>query len=173
MSEMTVSAALRRIKKLKGMIAERTLRAKAAASYDETKVPAFAFAAAVDEREKLVRDLIAHQSAVAVSNATTKLPSGMPVASAVRMLDEIKGSIQFYKELNVRAHEKEVDVEEEFDWNPSMTQKVRVERRKTWISSITQVQRAERVDSLTSKFEVLNNEVEVSNNRTTVDVGTL
>jgi hypothetical protein len=167
---MTVSAALRRIKKIKGLIADRTTRAKASVVYMDTKEPGFAFGASLEERATFVRDLVKLQSAVAVANAATLLSDGKTtVAHAIRSLDEKKAEIAIYKELPVRAKETEIEIEEDTEWSPTGA-RVRVERKKTWRSAITQAKRAEIVERLTSEFEVLNNEVEALNNRIVVEV---
>lgn len=168
--EMTVSAALRRIKKFKGLISERTKRAAAAAYHEKGKLPAFNFETSFGEREKIVKMMIMLQTAVAVSNAMTKLSDGLPVTYAIRVLEEIKAEGAFLAGLPVRAQAEETDVEEDFEWNPQVTGKVRIERKKTWVSAITQADRAKRLEDLTTRFEKLNNEVEASNNRVVVSV---
>lgn len=167
---MTVSAALRRIKKIKGLIAERTTRANAAVVFVEGKEPGFEFAAAVEARGNFVKDLIAVQAAVAVTNATAKLSNGKPVAYAIRVLEELKAEIDFYKKMPVRATTRETETEENWEWNPNMTSRSKTETSKVWISKLSQAQRAERVEKLTSEFEKLNNEVEASNNHLTIEV---
>lgn len=167
---MTVSAALRRIKKVKGLIAERTARANASVVYLEGKEPGFQFASSAEERHAFSVQLVTLQSAVAVSNATTKVSNGKTVAEAIRTLDEIKSEVAFYKAMPVKAKDVEVDVEENFEWNPNMTARVRVETKKTWRSALTQEKRAAIVEKLTSQFEKLNNEVEALNNKATIEV---
>lgn len=51
----TVAQALRRIKKLKGLIAENEQRAKTGVSYDASKVPAFRYQEAADKSLPLKR----------------------------------------------------------------------------------------------------------------------
>jgi hypothetical protein len=167
---MTVSAALRRIKKVKGLIAERTARANASVVYLEGKEPGFLFNASVEERKMYCRQLVRLQSAVAISNATTKLSDGKTVAEAIRTLDEIKSEVAFFKAMPVKAKHTEVDIEENHEWNPNMTARIRVETKKTWHSALTQEQRAAIVEKLTSLFEVGNNEVEALNNKATIEV---
>jgi len=60
MSEkMTIAQALRRIKKLKGQIAEHNQRAIAGVSYDVTKVPSFRYAEAVEAMFAIQDEVVA------------------------------------------------------------------------------------------------------------------
>lgn len=171
MTRMTVSAALRRIKKLKGLISERDARLKEAAVCLEGKEPAFPFAATFEERRKLVDEMIVLQTAVAKSNAVT-LGAGTDktIATVVRQLDEMKASIKMLKDFPFRTKPREEVVEESREWNDTLDKQVLVRKTLVWLSAMTQVARSEKVEALTDEFEALNNALEVSNHSAFVEI---
>jgi len=168
-TQMSVSAALRRIKKIKGAIADRTARAQAGALYIEQKEPAFRFDASMEERSTLCTEMVKLQTLVAISNARTSVGGGKTVAQAIRELDEMKSLIAFYKSMPVRPKARDLDVEESVDWDETMEKRVKKVKETVWISAIDQAERAARVERLMEKFEALNGEVESSNHRTMID----
>jgi hypothetical protein len=171
---MTVSAAIRRVKKLKGLIAERDGRLKESAVFLESKTPAFPFGDAFGEREKLVSEMISIQTAIAKSNAVTMILSQAQahwsVAYVVRRLDEMKATIKMLKDLPFRAKTREEVIEESRDWDETMSKQITVRKTLVWISAMSQVERAKRVESMTDTFELLNNDLEVSNHSTFIEI---
>lgn len=174
MARMTVSAAIRRVKKLKGLIAERDGRLKESAVFLETKVPAFTFNDSFGEREKLVSEMIRLQTAIAESNAKTKISGSAPeapsVAWVVRRLDEMKATIKMLKDFPFRAKNREEVVEETREWDETVTKQITVRKTLIWISAMAQAERAKRVEAMTDAFEALNNELEVSNHSTSIEI---
>lgn len=170
---MSIAAALRRSKRIKGQIAENTKRAVAASVVTEGKEPAFSFHDSVSERKRLVSELLKLEVAVAAANAFGALPNGMPVLMAVRQLAELKAEIAFYQSLQVRAVTRDVEVEEYTDYDMGIEKHVRRKKEVVFISAINQAQRAGTVDSLMLQFETLNSELESFNHRTQVEVEVL
>jgi hypothetical protein len=100
LDKITIAQALRRIKKLKGQIAEHTQRAQASVSYEKDKVPAFSFGEEMLLMKAAQLELVDLQSRVAVANAKATILDGEDVithAEAIRRLQEIKGEIAFLK----------------------------------------------------------------------------
>lgn len=164
MAEMTISQALRRIKKLKGQLADHLARAQAGVSFRVDSPPAFAFAASV-ERANAVRDeLLGLESRLAVTNANTSFDFDgrkVSLASAVRLLQELKGQIAWYKALPVRARE---DTSEE-SWSYNDEGK-HVRTQIAWKCSLPEEKRAAVSEGLQDHFDRLNDAVERANHST-------
>lgn len=166
--KLTIAQALRRIKKLKGEIAEHENRIRAGVSYVSDRVPAFRYA---DERQNLTaakQKMLVLQSQVAVANATTKVShEGMeiPLALAVRMLEELKGEVALLKGLTIR---NETVKTRESEWSDVVNNSVTVVTETVWVSDLSEQKRAAEVKSLQGRFEELNNIVEDANHKVTV-----
>lgn len=163
MSKQTIAQALRRVKKLKGQIAEHTQRAQAGVSYLSTAVPAFRFndemAALKSDQEEMV-DL---ESRIAVANATATVTDGaetINLAKAIRRLQEIKGQIAFLKGLHLRS---ETVRTREQDWSDEKATYITRFVDMTFVSDLTEKDRDQQVKALQDRFETLNNAVEDSN----------
>lgn len=166
--KVTIAQALRRIKKLKGQIAEHTQRAQQSVSYDASKVPAFCFVEEVAATKVAQTELVDLQSRVAVANAKATVQDGNDTithAEAIRRLQEVKGEIAFLKGLNLR-NEVVKDRSQEYD-DIEMKQIVRV-TEVTWKSDLSEKERDQQVKSLQDSFEVLNNVVEDRNHKVAV-----
>ena len=169
MSEkMTIAQALRRIKKLKGQIAENEQRARAGVSYESTKVPAFRFQESFDKMVATQDEVVALESRVAIANSTGMVVDGqktIPLATAVRTLQELKGRISFLKGLNLR-NETVKDRTQEWD-DIEVKHIVRV-TETTFVSDLSEQDRDAQVKTLQDRFETLNNAVEDANHTVTV-----
>jgi len=166
--KMTIAQALRRIKKLKGQIAEHDQRAKAGVSYDQTKVPAFRFKEAVDAMFTIQDEVVALDSRVAIANAGNYIQDGdqrVSLAQAIRTLQELKGRIAFLKGLHLR-NETVKDRQTEWD-DTEMKQLTRV-TETTFVSDLSEKDRDQQVKVFQDRFEVLNNAVEDANHTTMV-----
>lgn len=175
--KLTIAQALRRIKKLKGQIAEHEQRAKAGVSYDTSKVPAFRFQEAVDAMLSLQDEMVALESKVAVANATNtvsipgdgKTGSALAVqvnlALAIRTLQELKGRIAFLKGLNLK---NETVKDRQTEWDDTEMKQITHVTETTFVSDLSEKDRDQQVKALQDRFEVLNNAVENANHTTTV-----
>lgn len=169
MSEkMTVAQALRRIKKIKGQIAEHEQRAKLGVSYDQSKVPAFRFQEAFGAMLQLQDEVVALEARVAVANATATVQDGdntISVALAIRTLQELKGRLAFLKGLNLR---NEVVKDRSNDWDDVEMKHISRVTETTFVSDLSEKERDQKVKALQDRFEVLNNAVEDVNHTVTV-----
>mgnify|MGYP006273853241 CR=1 FL=1 len=173
MNKMTVAAALRRIKKLKGEIATLDMRIKQSACHLEDKEPPFSYGASMEERTKKVMDLSRLQTVVAVSNATTSFQyEGLSilVVGAVKHLEEIKAKIALLNGLPIRDRVRDVEVERVNEWSDEHERAVTRTTEKVHLSSISRAQQAEQIASLTSQFETLNVALEACNHSTFIEV---
>jgi len=164
MADMTLSQALRQVKKIKGDLKERLDRSKAAVTYKAENPPAFAFGQCTEQAETLRQKLVTLQTRVAVTNALTKVEiDGQVVvlAWAVRHLEELKSRISWLKELPVRAQK---DTKEE-DWDYDDDGK----RRRVqvpWKCDLPEAERASQVEKLQADFDRCNDAVEKANHAT-------
>lgn len=167
-TKMSIAQALRRIKKLKGQLAEHTLRATQSVSYEKSKVPAFRFHEEMLARAEAQKELLDLQARVSVANAKAMVQDGEETithAEAVRRLQEIKGEIAFLKSLNLR---NEVVKNRSQEWDDNeMKNLVRV-TEEVWVSDLSEKDRDSQVKVLQDRFEVLNNAVEDHNHKVAV-----
>jgi hypothetical protein len=169
MTEMTISQALRRMKKLKGQIAEHLDRATRAVSYAEKSPPAFDFAKCMEAAGAVRAELVALDAAVAVANATTELEfdgARMPLVQAVKTLQELKGQITWVKALPVQAQAEIVVETTEYAEVNGDYKHVRVEKKH--MCALPEAKRAELTASLQDRFDRLNDAVETKNHRAAI-----
>jgi len=164
MSDMTIAQALRRIKKLKGQIAESQQRATAGVSYDQTNVPVFRYRESVDTMFTVQDEMVALESRVAIANATNSVitpdDKSITLALAVRTLQEYKGRIAFLKGLHLR---NETIKERTNDWDDNEMKHIARVTETTFISDLSEQDRDKEIKSLQNRFEALNNSVENAN----------
>lgn len=169
MSEkLTIAQALRRIKKLKGQIAEHEQRAKAGVSYDVNKVPAFSYGDSVNAMFALQDEVVALEARVAVANAKKSVQDGtnkVSLAQAVRTLQELKGRIAFLKGLHLR---NEVVQTRTNDWDDVEMKHINRLVETTFKSDLSEKERDQQVRALQDRFDVLNNAVEEANHTVSV-----
>jgi len=169
--KMTVAAALRRIKKLKGEIATLDARIKSAACHLEGKEPPFPFEESMAERSKKVSELVGLQTQVAISNANTSFEVGgvmVPVVGAIRQLEEIKARISLLGGLPIRDRVRDVEIERNQEWSDEHEKLVTRATEKVFLSAMTRVAQAEKISALTAQFEELNVALEACNHGTFV-----
>lgn len=164
MAEMTISQALRRIKKLKGQLADHLTRAQAGVAFRVDSPPAFAFAASVEKANAVRDELLGLESRLAVTNANTSFDfdgRSVSLTASINLLQELKSQIAWYKALPVRAHE---DMNEE-SWSYNDEGK-HVRTQVAWKCSLPEEKRAEVVERLQDRFDRLNDAVERTNHAT-------
>jgi hypothetical protein len=169
MSEkMTIAQALRRIKKLKGHIAEHQSRAQAGVSYVAGKLPAFRFEEEKDAMLSDIEEMVDLEASVAVANANTKIvydEEEVSLSHAIRQLQETKSFIAFLKGLHLRT---ETIRDRETEWDDNKMQNVSRVTEVVYTSDLSEQDRDEQVKALQNHFETLNNLVEDANHSTTV-----
>ncbi len=164
MSDLTISQGLRRIKKLKGEIAEHTQRATGSVSYQVGREPAFKFNDCMEKAQAARSELLTLQSRLAVTNALTTVKydgKEMTLSQATRQLEEFKGQIKFIESLPVRDHEK--SNEDSFEYNDAMQ---RVKATHEFRCDLPKAKQADAIKSFKEKFDALNDAVETTNHRT-------
>lgn len=165
MQEMTISQALRRVKKLKGQIAECRTRAEASVSFVKSKPPAFQFSEVFAEMGALQKELTELESRLSVTNAGTDIihdGKTMTLFYAIRVLQETKGTIAWMRGLSVRAHES--TIEDNLVWSGGDHKNVEIE----WTCKLPEVLKADLISKLQTSFDSLNDVVERANHSTTL-----
>jgi hypothetical protein len=187
-TKYSISQALRRIKKLKGVIATQNQRISDALVYKKDEEPAFSYEDSVKNRNAARAELLDLTTAVAVANANNFVDwegKSIPLAGAIRVLSEFKAQIaeyqgyRSYAGLRLRGVEgglrnkREtvvVDKEESYedisdsDGNYKGQRKVFKEKKTTIICNLTEAERAGAIEKLEAQFEELNNALERANN---------
>lgn len=171
MSEMTISQALRRVKKLKGEIAQHLERAASSVAYDVKAAPAFNFDKCIEAADAAREELVRLESGIAVANATTTImDGGKPVllVTAVKALQELKGQVAWFKALQVKAKEKTVVEEMETTWVGGDYKSVKTERH--FHCDLPEWEKSELQNEFQDRFDRLNDAVETANHRTALAV---
>lgn len=166
--EMTVAQALRRVKKLKGLVAEHTARARSGVSYVATEVPAFRFAEEVTALVAATQEMIDLESRIAVANSTATVKDGaqeVSLAKAIRTLQELKGLIDFYKGLSLSSGVEKVRTS---DWDDDLGKTISRVEEITRVTDLSEKDRDQVVKAMQDRFEILNNEVEDANHKVLV-----
>lgn len=162
--KITIAQALRRIKKLKGQIAENSTRAQQGVSYVQGKAPAFPFKQAVEALNEARAQMMDLESRVAVANAkkliTDPLGVKITLSRAIRVLQELKGQIAFLRGLNLR---EETVRERETEWNDDQMKSLTRFNEVVYVSDLSEQDRDAQVRDLQDAFEILNNTVEEAN----------
>ena len=161
----TISQALRRIKKIKGQIGEHRANAGNSVTHLAEQQPAYQFGASTEKASVLVDEMLRLQTAVAIANATTSIEvdgKKIVLALAVRTLRELTSEIAWTKGLAVKAQEKVVEHEMEFDGTRH------VNAPKTYLCLLPEAKRAARVTELQDRFDRLNDIVETANHKTLI-----
>ena len=165
---ITVSDALRKISTLKGLIGEHRKRAASSVTFVEPAKPSFDFETTVAKANKARDELVTLQTAVQLANSKAEIEwSGkkMPVTLAVRVREECKSEIAWYRELHCLA---QATVQtDEFSYDDE-AKRVRVP--KTHRCVLPEGKRAEIVDRLQGEHDQLNALIEKSNGRTEIDL---
>ncbi len=175
-TKMTVAAALRRIKKLKGEISELTTRATSAASYPELRPPPFEYWATVEARHKKIEEMVGLQEAVSISNASTRVTynhEGVRVLSvprAIRALDELKSDISFLQSLPIHDRKRDVEQRREQIWDDTLDKTVTRLVEVVTLSVMTPEERAQDIERMQAHFEALNVALEARNHDVYIEV---
>src|ERR1019366_5218066 len=118
MSAMTISQALRRVKKLKGELASHLLRAHTAVTHRAEQEPAFAFSKCLEGASVARKEMLHLQTAIATVNAKTHVDwegQSTSLALAARTLAELRGEIAWVRALPVKPQCKTTESEQEYE----------------------------------------------------------
>lgn len=163
---MNIAQALRRIKQLKGQMAELTARAASVVSYQQGKEPDFKFGDVRGEIATVREELIRLEAAVARANATTTVEADgkrMTIAEAIRRLQEVKAEKAWLAGLRLRYGTEETF---EVDYDPETGRPVRRKETVVWVSGLTEPDRVAQLKELQDRFDRINDAVETANHRT-------
>lgn len=164
MENLTVSQALRRVKKLKGELGELRDLAREAVTYVASREPAFPFNESIEKIKAVREELIRLQSRIALTNATTKVKFGaneISVTEAIRHLEEFKSEIAWLQTLGSRDHEKTTEDE----WSYSDDAK-RVKTVVEYRCMMPKTKQAAAIKFCKDEFDKLNDAVERMNHQT-------
>lgn len=185
MAQITISQALRKIKKLKGELAEYKQRTETAVVHDEKKAPAFSFKDSWEGYVATKAKLVGLEAGVAEANATTKITLDPSVPSLkgigkdavicslsliIRLLQEMRAEIALLQGLHSRVAKTEVEASVDFGWDETGEKRVKITTSTTYLCHMTQAERAEAVKKEQDAFEYLNNLLETANHKTLVEV---
>jgi len=166
---LTVSQSLRRIKSLKGKLAELTQRATATVSYEEKAKPAFDFKVTRVELAGAREQLVTLEAAVAKANAITTVQHDgrvMTLAEVIRRLQEFKSEMSWLSQLTLREGTS-VSYENDYDENTGRSIRRKVDT--VFVSDLKETERVAELQKLRDAFEGLNDAVESANHRTMVE----
>lgn len=170
--KMTVAAALRRIKKIKGELSTLDARIRQSACYIEGKEPPFSFEESMSERERKVGQLSMLSARVSVSNASTTFEfAGGPVVvvGAIKRLEEIKSQIALLNTLPIRDRAIDTEFESDTFWDDNLNRSVVQKKAIVHRSAMTRAAQAAQIASLATQFEDLNVALEACNHSTFIE----
>lgn len=166
---MTISQALREVSDLKGKIKDWDERLQDAVFAFNDAPAAFDLRQVRENRNQLVERMVALSTAIAAANAATTIEwqdKRIPLALAVRTLNELKGLIAKVKALSVRNQDKGADVEKDYDYEDG--KRVQTKTEKPWTCMLPTAKKAQLADELQDRFNKLNDVVETTNGKTLI-----
>jgi hypothetical protein len=167
---MTISQGLRKLKKLKGLLAEAQARATQSTSWADEAKPVFDFAAERAKRAELQDEIVRIETGIARANALTRITvedREMPIAEAIRRLQELKADLAWLPTLNLRAGtEKSV----EYDYDEVTGRNVPRTKSVVYTAVMSQPERVVEIQALRDRFDVINDALETANHRTLIEV---
>jgi predicted kinase len=167
---LTISQGLRRVKKLKGLLAEAQSRACAASTWIEGKEPAFTFEEQRTLRGTHQAEMIRLQAAIARANALTRITveeKEISLAQAVRQLEELKTDLAWLAALNLRQGTEETT---DYVYDEGAERNIARTKSTTHKAALTEPKRAAEVQTLRDRFDAINDAVETANHRTAIEL---
>lgn len=166
---MTISQALRRVKFLKGRMAELSKRAAESVSYPAEHKPPLEFSASHDELAKVRKELVKLETALTCANTKATVEwdgQAIVLAEAVRWLQEYKAEVAWLQGLQLKAGTFRTPTRE---WDEESGHHVFGKVEATFVSDLSEVDRVRQVDELRDRFARLNDVVETANHHVMVD----
>ncbi|MBP7134347.1 hypothetical protein KBA73_03970 [Patescibacteria group bacterium] len=167
----TISQALRRLKVVKGDLAKHGSRASQGVSYrKEDRKPTYEFQAERAARAAAQEEMILLETGIARANALTLVSfegRELPIAEAIRRLQEFKANIAWYGGLSTREGEEK---ESYHEYDASLARHVTKERPCTYVCELPERGRDAVVEALQVQFQTLNDVVETANHVTRFEV---
>ena len=161
---LTISQALRRIKKLKGELAVHLTRAASSNTFKAGEDPAFRFGPMMELAHTAREELIRLETQVACTNAQTMIGKDSPITltEATKRLRELKSQLSWYESLNCREQTETTSKEVDYDHDGPGRHYVTT----VWLCDMPVAKKATRVTELQESFDRLNDAVETANHRT-------
>lgn len=169
MTQLTISQALRRVKRAKGRVAELKTRAAQSVSYLAEQKPTFDFKATRVELAAAKEELIGLETSIACANAVNTVSfqgKDITLAEAIRRLQELKDDMSWLAHLTLRSGKERT---REYEWDAQGERQVQVTRETVYASDMSEPERVKEMDNLRDRFESLNGLVESANHRVLVD----
>lgn len=161
---LTVSQALRTLKRLRGEIAAAQQRMQASSSWQKGKESEYKFSEVSAERDRLSKEITGLHARILRTNAATQVKDGEEdifLCEATLRLAEIKGEIALLQGLRLQHGE----VEREQVYNHRTGEYIS-QPPIVFESALTERERDEKVKALQDRFERLNDAVEKVNHIT-------
>ncbi|MEI7512441.1 MAG: hypothetical protein WCK01_03210 [Candidatus Uhrbacteria bacterium] len=167
---LTVSQGLRRVKKLKGLLAEAQTRATQGSTWVEGKEPSFAFEEQRKLRTGFQGEIIRLETAIARANALTRITvegREVTLAQAIRELQELKADLAWLPQLILRAGTEESS---EYVYDEVTGRNIPRSKSVTHKAALTEPARVAEIQALRDRFETINDAVETANHRTAIEL---
>ncbi|MDO8617632.1 MAG: hypothetical protein Q7N87_01930 [Candidatus Uhrbacteria bacterium] len=165
----TISQGLRRVKQLKGQMAEFGSRAAACVSYEESQKPVWAFGETREKLRTTREQLVTLEAAIARANATATVEidgKRMTIAEAVRRLQETKAEIVWLQGLRLTEG---VEKRRESEYDEATGRSVPRVTEVVHKTELKEVDRVADVERLRNYFDRLNDAVETANHMTKIE----
>lgn len=160
--DITISRALRQMKKLKGEISRLSSRLSSCVSWKNGETADFQFDTVLSERDAKVRELTALRARVAAANATAAVRVGdetVVLIEAIIRRDEIKGRLVLFEGLSARRGSEQVHLGYDEVGRASY-------KEVRWESAFTEPERVAKLDAMRTEIDELNELIETANHRT-------
>lgn len=164
---MTISQALRQVKKLKGELATHKERATRSLSYKEDEPPAFPFKASLEALTAARTELVKLETAIALTNAKTVVKTAdgqISLTGAAKSLQALKAQIAWLRELSPKAHPTTVETSSEYSFDAGK----HFQAKTTWKCDMPEAERDAQIAKAQANFDALNDAVERANHSTEI-----
>lgn len=168
---MNINQALRRLKIIKGRIAQWEQHADQSNIVEENTNPTYTFEECVSERKKALEELLQLSAAIAETNAATKITcdtTTMTLAAAIRKLDNIKAEIAWLRRIPVLAQTTVTTKRAKEEWDAKERTRIYIEVPYVQTCSMDARKQERLLERLQEDFDKLNTLVEGANHSTTL-----
>lgn len=168
MTNMTIAQAIRRVKRLKGQMAELSRRARDVVSYREDRKPAFDYAETRDALALVREELVGLSAKISIANARTKIRvegKELVLTEAVKLLQELRAEIDHLKTFHIRT---DAERSPEAVLDETTGRYAHTYHEVKWVSAVSEPERAELMQALYDRFELINDAVEGANRTTPI-----
>lgn len=167
----TIAQGLKRMKVLKGYIAELESRATKAVRWVGENHPAYVFDDVVAKRRCCVVELTAVNTAVEEANSRVKVEfhcARISLKGLIKRRAECASEITFLRGLSVGIRSEEVTEVPSAEWDDTTGRRVPVVRKTTTHFALTEVERDEQIEDMEKLLAELDSCLEAANHRTRI-----